>query len=284
MKANSMSIFKATIISLCSALVLLGCGESPSKHAQNATSNNEQSKAVVASSQDQQKDIDYDFPVTSYVPIRNLPDSKNWHWHSIKAVSSENSFTDYELVGAYGGEAFRLEYDKAEGDSFKEASVVKKYLPQSKSMFAKYAQAKYLAAPFGVNDDSEIPLTVEIGKYSIERKGFPVRWYVASTDIGNQMKPQSSDENEEGMYWVTVEDENIARTIESLRARNNLKVIGAVLFHVDRRMDNDVSVFNKFAITHILYRIINVDDTKTLISVHHILNKDGAVKTVNEEF
>ena len=98
------------------------------------------------------------------------------------------------------------------------------------------------------------------------------------------MKPQSSDENEEGMYWVTVEDENIARTIESLRARNNLKVIGAVLFHVDRRMDNDVSVFNKFAITHILYRIINIDDTKTLISVHHILKKDGSVKTVNEEF
>ena len=279
-----MSIFKTIIISLCSALVLLGCGESSSKQTQSSTSNNERSKAVVASSQDKQKDTDYDFPVTSYVPIRNLPDSKNWHWHSIKAVSSEDSFTDYEMAGAYGGDAFRLEYDKAEGDSFKEASVVKKYLPQSKSMFAKYAQAKYLAAPFGVNDDSEIPLTVEIGKYSIERKAFSVRWYVASTDIGSQMKPQSSDENEEGMYWVTVEDENLARTIESLRVRNNLKVIGAVLFHVERRMDNDVPKFNKFAITHILYRIINMNDAKTLISVHHILNKDGSVKTVNEEF
>lgn len=71
MKANFMNIFKATIISLCSVLVLLGCGESQSKQVQNSTSNNEIVESCCIKSKNQQKDVDYDFPVTSDALIRN---------------------------------------------------------------------------------------------------------------------------------------------------------------------------------------------------------------------
>lgn len=98
------------------------------------------------------------------------------------------------------GRHFGWSMTRQKETAFKEASVVKKYFyRKANQCLPSDAQTKYLAAPFGVNDDSEIPLTVEMGKYSIERKAFPVRWYVASTDIGSQMKPQSSDEDEEGM-------------------------------------------------------------------------------------
>ena len=280
-----MNIFKATIISLCSALVLLGCGESPSRQAQNATSNNEPSKAVVASSQDQQKDIDYDFPMESYSVVTKLPDYQKFGEQLSIARDTKLTWTDYQIVMLFGTEAAKNELVNTPNDAFKTKAVMDKYLPKIKENIGIYKQKSYLAVPFQTGKSfPDIDFTLNIGDYDFDKKGFYIDWFAGDEVV--RLKPFKSKQDVQ--YLIKVDDEKVAKRIESLKANGALVVQGAVLFHVDG-LDSYVTETGLHAvngmITHIVFRLIDTQapaKNNVILSAHQVFNKDGAVKMVNE--
>lgn len=234
---------------------------------------------------DESGEIDYSWPIEHYTIVTTLPDSNNFKWKRYIYLANSNA-TDNIKFNEFASDAASEALRNVNGDKFKEKEIFDKYFPQIKANLEVYAKKKYLAVPFQTGADlsggNDFTLELSILGYDFKRKGFEVDWHSSGF---LDLDPFVSKEK----HFFQVEDEALAKKIESLRANGSLMIQGFVFFHLDGFRDDGVGddrIHLKGKITHVMFLLKDMSapsKSKELLSVHMILDKNGDVEVKYDE-
>ena len=234
---------------------------------------------------DESGEIDYSWPIEHYSIVTTLPDSNGFKWKSYLLLANSNA-TDNIKFNEFASDAARKAMQHANGN-FEEKEIFDRYFPQIKATLDVYAKKKYLAVPFQTGADlsggNDFTLELSILGYDFKRKGFEVDWH--SSGFLDDLEPSVSKEK----HFFQVEDEALAKKIESLRANDSLMIQGFVFFHLDGFRNDGVGddrFHLKGKITHVMFLLKDMSapsKSKELLSFYIILDKNGDVEVKYDE-
>lgn len=277
---------KAALISL--GLVVACIVVAPSKTLTKETQGNVNSTAAKTEevkkipsqteSKDETGEIDYSWPIERYTVVTTLPNSNNSNWKRYIYLANSNA-TDNIKFNELASDAASKAMHHANGN-FEEKEVFDKYWPQIKADLDVYAKKKYLAIPFQTGADlsgnNDFKLSLDLMGYDFKRKGFQVDWHSSGF---LDLDPFISKDK----HFFQVEDNALAKKIESLRANDTLLIQGFVFFHLDGFEDDGVGddrIHLKGKITHVMFLLKDMNapaKSKELLGVHLILDENGDV-------
>ena len=187
-------------------------------------------------------------PISNYTALDNSEPSGTWATY-VAVSQAVQPTSDEELLNMFSGRYFN------EQDAFKKRELIPVELPRIKDLLAKYKAQKYYSLSFGGEfDKGSVNPSMQLDAYNFDTKSFNINGgNCFNSSYGNRQSvlffPESKDP---AICSFKVDDIELAKVVENLRAKNNANVRGTFYFFVSS-IDNDNQV--KGVVTHIQYDV-----------------------------
>ena len=174
------------------------------------------------------KEVDPGENLNSYMSLNSEADGLALTY--VLTSRSGESLLESELLSRLSPTYFQ------EQDTFKRKDIADTELPKVKATLGTYRATNYFSLPFGGLAQAPLAMTnVTLEPYDFSSKGFPLSGYNASCWSG-------SLRNQQGVYLkvlpsslpclLPITDENVARLVESARAKGGLIMRGTIYLFV----------------------------------------------------
>jgi hypothetical protein len=250
-----------SVITLCLIGLLAACSEKTANETPKdqkpqtnaATPKGANSDAVTAFNEGQKKAKatkpapDLSVPLENYTALKQ---DKSGSWLTNLAVAySDPKPDDKELLNLFSAKYYN------EQDAFKKQDLIATELPPIKELLAAYSKQRYYSLEFGTSNDGIAPFFTLTNGYDFENKSFKVNNGEGcfSTRYANQQSVTLSFvEASPTLCNAKIDDIEMAKRVEQLRAANTASLRGKIYFFVQSvEQGNSVQVIP----THIQYDI-----------------------------
>lgn len=230
-----------SVITVCLIGLLAACSEKktvetpkePKPQTEAVTPKGANANAVTAFNEAQKKAQPAKPAPDLSVPLENytaLKQDKGGTWVTYLAVAyGDKKPDDKELLNLFSGKYYN------EPDAFKKQELISTELPPIKESVTGYSKQRYYSLDFGTSNDGIAPFFTLTNGYDFDTKSFKVNGGETcfSTNYGNQQGVTLSfADASPALCNIKVEDVEMAKRIEQLRAANTANLRGKIYFFV----------------------------------------------------
>lgn len=172
---------------------------------------------------------DLSVPLENYTALDQVKD-KGATWLTYIAIAqSEKKSDDKELLNLFSGKYYN------EPDAFKKQELISSELPPIKQLVDAYTKQRYYVIEFGQSHDGISPNFSISDAYDFDHKSFKINGGQACFNVGYGNQQQvglSFTDASPALCEIKVEDIEMAKRLEQLRAARNAHLRGKIYFFV----------------------------------------------------